>query len=426
MIRFSIILICVILTLSGCSRNPPDYIDPPKLSSINIVDRNGLSETISQADRIQQYENVDFFCPQPYQKVLRIFARNQTGDICARITSYHPNAQLKQYLEVVNNRALGMYREWYVNGTLKLETSVIGGVADLTVSAEQSWLFDGCSQVWDENGNVIATIEYSKGELEGVSNYYHCNGKIWKRIPYCRNKTEGVFEIYLDNGSLFQTIEYSNDVKNGKAMRYWGDGSVASDEDYCNGLLMEGRYYNACGELVAEILEGHGFRAIFGKESVGEFQEFHAGLQDGEVKVFDNRSSVMNIHRIKNGLKQGEEIEYYELQPGKQLQPKLSVMWYEGKIQGIVKSWYANGVQESQREMSGNTKTGMLTAWYKDGSLMLIEDYDRDKLIKGKYFKKGEKSPVSEVIGGNGNATFYDENGSFIRKLGYLNYKPQE
>ena len=91
----------------------------------------------------------------------------------------------------------------------------------------------------------------------------------------------------------------------------------------------------------------------------------------------------------------------------------------------MVKTWYPDGSMESQREMSGNYKNGLLTAWYIDGNLMLIEEYDRDKLIRGEYFKKGEKIPASQVAGGKGVATLFDSEGNYLRRVNIFNGRPQ-
>src|SRR5690348_13934181 len=82
------------------------------LTSIHLVDRNGLSESISNKNRLNQYLETDFFQPQPYQKILRIYARDSRGNIRAAVHSYYPNENPKQFLEILNGRAHGNYREW--------------------------------------------------------------------------------------------------------------------------------------------------------------------------------------------------------------------------------------------------------------------------------------------------------------------------
>lgn len=399
----------------------------PELVSINFIDRNGFSETIGQGERLNQYRQVDFLQSQPYQKVLRIFGRDHLGNIKAYMTSYHANGLPKQYLEVVNNRAFGTYREWYANGTTKLEAHIVGGIADLDEASSKSWLFDGCNRAWDEQGILLADISYSNGILDGESTYYHPNGNIWKRVPTTQGLLEGTYSIYRENGEILQTTEYCGGLKNGASIRYWCPEQVASEETYRAGMLISGRYYSICGEFISDIEDGTGYRAIFGKESISELQEFQRGAQMGEVKVFDQRGVLVSLHHIKNEIKHGEEIEYYEPDHvDDDIMPKVSINWVNGKIQGNSKTWYPNGVMESQREMNNNEKNGVLTAWYEDGSVMLLEEYERNKLVKGEYFAPREKIPVSLVSNGKGIATIFDSHGNLIRKVTYSNGKPLE
>jgi len=83
-----------------------------------------------------------------------------------------------------------------------------------------------------------------------------------------------------------------------------------------------------------------------------------------------------------------------------------------------------NGNLESEREIRDNVKHGISSAWYQDGSVMMIEEYEKDILRKGTYFKKGEKSPVSTVENGDGTATFYDSSGFFIKRALYQKGQP--
>lgn len=413
-------IVSLIFLVTGCKLTSD--IDPGKITSINIIDRNGMSETISAKERLNAFEQTNFLSPQPYQKVLRVFGRQKNGDIPSCITSYHPNGEIKQYLEALNNRANGIYREWHPNGTCKVDAFVIGGIADLNTQAEQSWLFDGLNKAWDDDGRLLAEIRYQKGELQGNSLYYHPDGNLWKMSYYDKGALNGTQEIYLKDGTLFQTTEYRDGKKEGVSLRYWPSGDLAFRENYENGLLLDAQYYDLKGMKVAEISQGKGNRAVFGKDQLHELHSFKNGVQEGEVKVFDEKLNLIRSYSVKNGEKQGEEIDYL---PGS-AQPKLLLTWHEGVLQGPVKTWYENGVLESQREMSGNKKNGLLTAWYQNGSLMLVEEYDNDKLIKGEYFRTGEKASVSKVIKGKGVATLFNQEGYFSKKIYYHDGRPTE
>ena len=415
--KLGLLLLLPPLLFYGCQHY--QHASPiPKVKSICLIDRNGISETISNVDRLKQYERIDFLCNQPYQKVLRIYHRNQNGDIQAFINSYYPNGQPKQYLEVVNSRAYGTYQEWFENGGRKLEAFVIGGEPDINPSAENTWLFDGNSCSWNDEEVLLAVIPYEKGILEGESLYYHSNGNVWKRVPFCENEVHGNFETYLETGELLQQTNYYKGKKSGRSYRYWHPDQLASEEEYCDDLLQQGFYYDSVGTLVSQIQDGNGYKAVFGKTEVSESQEYQKGVQEGEVKIFGADRKPVRKYSVKNNLKHGEDIEYDD-HPARRDRPKLLITWHEGKIQGIVKTWYDNGVQESNREMSNNTKNGISTAWYRDGSLMLLEEYEHNKLLKGEYFSRAEKQPISTIKEGKGVATLFDSEGNFLRKITY-------
>lgn len=408
--------------LTGC-RLSPTNVGPDQITSINIINHDGMAETISSKDRLSAYEKTDFLNPQPYQKVLRTFGRDAKGNIASLISSYHPNGQVKQYLEALNNRAFGTYKEWFSNGQLKVETRVVGGMADLNTQAEESWLFDGLCRAWDEDGHLIAEIPYSKGELQGTAQYYHPSGRLWKAIPYEKDQIHGLQKIYLEDGELFQTTAYQKGVKEGTSVRYWNETDVAYEEHYVDGRLEASTYYDRDGKVVSEIRNGSGFRAIFGKRHLQELQEYHEGLQEGVVKMFAPSGTVIRTFSIKNGEKHGEEIDYQCAADGT-MQPKLLMTWKAGTLQGPVKTWYPDGGLENHREMSQNKRSGLSTAWYPTGELMLVEEYDEDRLIKGEYYRLGNPTPVSTVTKGEGVATLYDTDGNVAQKVTYRSGKP--
>jgi antitoxin component YwqK of YwqJK toxin-antitoxin module len=415
--KFILLLLFSVWLFFGCQHYQSSSSTQPKLKSICLIDRNGISETISHIERLKQYEKINFLCSQPYQKILRIYHRNPNGDIRALVNSYYPNGQSKQYLEVVNSRACGVYMEWHENGIRKLESFVIGGEPDINPSAENSWLFDGYTYSWSDEGILLATIPYEKGALQGESLYYHLNGRIWKKVPFSDNEIHGSFEIYLETGELLQQTKYCKGKKSGPSSRYWNLDRLASDEIYDDDLLLQGVYYDSTGTLISEIKDGNGYKAIFGKTGICELQEYQRGIQEGAVQVFD-QNKLTRKYYIKNNNKHGEDIEYDDQSSRKEL-PKLLITWHEGKIQGIVKTWYDNGVQESNREMSNNSKNGLSTAWYRDGSLMLLEEYENNKLLKGEYYSRAEKKPISIVREGKGLATLFDSEGNFLKKVTY-------
>lgn len=398
------------------------------LVSIQIHDRNGLTETISTPDRLELYDAVDFLSPQPYKKVLRVY--RQFGKTSAKITSYHPNGLLYQYLETQDMRAFGAYKEWHQNGQLKIEATVIGGAADIAPGAQKDWLFDGEAKVYDDQGRELALIPYEKGGIEGTSLYYYPNGQLQKELPYHKNELEGEAREYLSDGKLKSKTTFQSGLKNGESLGFWSEFAPAWKENYQAGLLTEAEYYSKSGEIIAQVKYSQGFQAVFEEDWLSQLIEIRKGKPEGVVKQFSPSGELLSIYNVKQGKKQGEEILFYpssEREEGTENPlPKLVVPWIDDSISGIVKTWYPNGKLESQRELSRNKKTGPAFAWYWDGGLMYMEEYEEDHLVKGTYYKKNQKDPISSIANGNGTATLFDGQGIFLRKVSYIKGKPTD
>jgi antitoxin component YwqK of YwqJK toxin-antitoxin module len=177
------------------------------------------------------------------------------------------------------------------------------------------------------------------------------------------------------------------------------------------------------GEGLPSVENKEGIRSVFDEGLLISQHEIREGHPEGWTTFFERDGSITQKYQVKNGKKHGSEIRYFpDIQPQ---QPKLSIEWKEGAIHGIVKTWYPNGVLESQKEMCQNLKQGLSMAWYSDGNLMLAEEYDSDKLVRGRYHRRGETVPVSQVEQEKGLATIFDDAGAVVEKISYIDGQPQ-
>jgi antitoxin component YwqK of YwqJK toxin-antitoxin module len=398
---------------------------PDTLAFIQIQDRNNLTETISNPDRLNAYTSIDFLSSQPYKKVLRVYKGG--GKNSSRITTYHPNGQIYQYLEAEEMRAHGAYREWFPNGQLKIESTVIGGTADLAMGAQRDWVFDAVNRVFDEEGHLLALIPYEKGVIQGTSLYYYPTGQIEKEIEFQKGKIDGALTEYWRGGMLKAKTVYKKGLKEGESLGYFEDGNLSWLEDHSDDRLRTGYYYNPQGELIAKVEKGAGFAAQYDQEGLSLI-EYRIGLPDGLVRKLTPNGELKRSFYLKSGMKHGEEVEYFLSSEweGAPDHPKykLSIYWVENRIHGCVKTWYNQGQLHSQREYLRNQRVGPSLAWYLDGSLMLYEEYEEDRLLTGQYYKLQKKEPISSVAKGTGIATLFDERGSFLRKVNYVKGKP--
>ncbi len=412
----------LLVILCGCASRTAK--NENSIASLQILDRNGFSETISAEERLKNYQNIDFLSPQPYQKVLRVFHKTAKETSRSAVTTYHSNGQLWQYLEIENGRAHGLFREWHPNGKLRLEVYVIEGTADINEAAQLGWIFDGESHVWNDEGNLLAKINYTKGSLEGLALHYYPNGKIEKEIPYVKNGMHGTMNTFDEQGLTLEKIHYENGLRQGESIAYWDENALQYQENYDKGLLLEGKYYTETGNLFSEIKGGEGIQALFKNGVLSSTVEFRQGKPEGKIELFAPEGHILSSYHILEGKKQGEEKEYYPF--SKPPQVRLSLNWKEDVIQGVVKTWYENGVLESQRDFNNNKKNGLSFAWFKEGGLMLMEEYEDDLLMKGSYFKKGEKKPTSKIENGKGVATLFDNEGHSLKKIAYEKGLPLE
>ncbi len=418
----NVLILAALILLYGCSSRTKDQ--SVSIVSMQLIDRNGFTETISNKERLSTYQTTDFLTPQPYQKVLRVYGRNPAGQSTSKITSYHENGLLCQYLEVVDGRAHGLYREWHANGQLKIEAVLIEGVADIHDLAQATWVFHGKSKVWNDQGLLIGEFTYEKGLLHSPALYYFPNGKLQKIIPYEQGEIHGLYQVFNQEEQVTEEIPYVKGNKHGEAKSYWNPNQLLSIENYSHGLLRSGTYYDISGAKAAEIKQGQGKAAQFKDHVLQALISYNEGVPDGEVQWLYPSGEVHISYVIKEGKKNGEEWEYYPPKKDQPMHPKLCLHWHDDRIEGQVKTWYPEGQIESQREVSGNKKQGVSFAWYKNGDLMLVEEYENDLLIKGTYYKKGDKKAISKIESGKGIASLYTQEGIFLKKVAYEKGKP--
>ena len=349
--------------------------------------------------------------------------KNAAGESVACLTTYYPNGQIRQYLECLNNRAFGRYREWHSNGKIHIQAEIIGGIADLHPSAEAGWLFDGTSYAYDNEGRLEAVICYEKGFLEGLSVYYHANGNVWKECPYHKGVAHGDFLIFTEEGSLLKKQSFCRGVLSGRSLRYEpGSQQLLAEEEYVQGKLREGRYFDPfTKEEIARVKGGKGEQVIYGKYAIVETRQILRGVPHGKVVVFDETgTNIIQTYSLINGQREGEEVFFFPSGEGR----KMLLTWSKGVLQGAVKTWYPSGTLESSKELVQNKKNGLLMLYYPTGQVMATEEYAEDLLIKGEYFRPDDRYPFAKVEKGCGTAVFFSPTGGILKKVFYEDGKP--
>lgn len=425
--KYLLSFLCLICS-AGCQKpvvEEPNLYAPitiqEPLLRVNIVDHSNLSETITNTERLKELAKRDFTSPQPYRKIMRIYARDRQGFTKSIVTSYFENGQIQQYLECVNGRACGLYLEWYSNGTQKVQARIVAGQADLDDKSFITWSFDGDCTTWDEQGALYAIFRYQKGLLNGLSETFYDTGEKQTCSTYENGQKESEETYFAKDGTLLQTTSFKNDNRNGPAKGFLDKDRLLWSEEYVDNLLIKASYFAKDQSILSSVDDGIGIRSIFKEGLLTSQEEINHGEPEGWVKVFDAMGKLEQQYEVHNGQKDGIETRYFA-ETGK---TRISMQWHDGYIHGTIKTWYQNGALESQKEMSLNMKNGIFMSWYDDGSVMLVEEYANDRLVRGQYIKKGETLPISTVEKGTGIASLFDQNGNLTEKIRYLEGKPQ-
>lgn len=415
--RMVLSLLC--LALSSCASQ---Y----KLATVHLVDTNGFSHTITTPTRLEQFESVDFLSQQPYKKVFRTWKEKVKEGGRSVLTSYYPSGQIMQYLEGRGGKAWGSYREWHENGHLRVHVRVIAGQLDFGQASEDSWIFDGLSEAFDDQGCLEAQIPYVHGSKEGLAKLYHTSGKLWQQMSYKNDALDGEHLGWYEDGQLFFRQQHKSGNLDGKCERYWQDNKLAAQEIYEIGVLVFARYYNCDGQLLGSVDDKEGTRVVFGKNGPVEIQTIHHGLVEGPINFFDDHGHLCHQVHVVGGLKHGVETFYYECKQSQTPQPKISMQWKEGLLHGTVRTWYETGQLQTEKQMIQEQIHGPCVAYYPDGSARLIENYEHGLLVHGDYFAPGSAQPVCSVQDGNGRALIYSSHGETEREIQYLEGLPQQ
>jgi len=389
-------------------------VDSSHLISLQMIDRNGQTETISQEARIKLLEKQDFDKPQPYEKILRVFSKNEVGKNPSILTTYHKNGQLFQKLNALDGRAYGEYEEFYESGQIRIKSRVIEGTADLTSLAQSSWVFDGACEIFYPSGKKQAEFNYELGKRTGSARYFFEDGSLQKTLSFTEDLANGELIEYFPSGQILQKTFYQNGKQEGISTAYHANTQIAFTENWSDDCLLTGEYFDISGNLVSSIKKGEGHKTLFDENKIASRIQIQNGKIQGKIETFKN-GKLKHYYHVLNDQKEGEEGLYYE----DTTVLKMLVNWHQDAITGIVKTFYKDGSLESQKSFNINKKAGPSSTFYKSGDLMCFEIYSQDKLIEGKYYKKAEKIPASTVEDGNGIATFFDEWGAVLQQINY-------
>lgn len=241
----------------------------------------------------------------------------------------------------------GLWKKNYPDGKPRYEGNFVNDIAVGTfkyyypvtseLSTESEFYDNGKktrTKIYYKSGGLKAEGIFNNEKKDGLWKYYNEEKILISEEFYLNQKKHGTWKDYYIKGSLSMERNWENGMENGLWKEYFENGNLKAEKTYKAGKLeglvtyyypdgtksMQGKYINSKknGEWLFYLPDGNiklreeykeGIVIKYKKEN-GLFEEFYSNnLLKGEV-------------RYKNGKKEGEFKEYYEMdlkkEPGKE------------------------------------------------------------------------------------------------------------
>ncbi|MCL7752249.1 tetratricopeptide repeat protein [Polaribacter sp. Z022] len=253
--------------------------------------------------------------------------------------------------------------------------------------------------------DAIGKLEY--GKAVGMWQFYNNSGRLTAEGAFNNlGERTGKWTWYNSNHKIKETAFYKEGVLEGKNLMYYDNGKKYVDANYVNDSLhWQYEYYNNKGALVQRKFFNSGaldgmYKSYFDVgEKILEYQiPYKDGKIDGEVLEFYANGNVYEKTYYKDGNKEGLQTSYH-------YNNKISteINYANNELNGSYKSYYSNGNlheigQSLEGFYDGVWKTyysnGIIKSdfTYKKGNLNgLYKFYDTDgKLFYEYIYRKGE------------------------------------
>lgn len=354
----------------------------------------------------------------------------------------------------------GEWRYYNIDGTLNainfFHKGKLNGVqksfgVDGKLTSNTRYIFGNLisEQIFDKDGSLFETLNYTSKEKEYNIESKHYNGKVRTRISYVNEVKHGNYEIFYFNGHKKITGSYLNGKQNGLWTWYYENGNVESTTYYSRG--------NAQGKITNYYKNGtiQGEYNFENDAEVGVSKKFYdTGVKKGIIEYYDGEkhgrhefydpSGKLQLIRFYN---HGELIGYSYLDkngteiamiPLDKESGKIEAFFDNGKpsrvmeykFGNLIKSYktyaYSGNLVEEINYVDGNYH-GLRKEYFSNGKLKKETNYFHGQ-NQGKqivFFENGNKK--EEFMFKNdekhGMAFFYNEAGKLITKKEYFNGK---
>jgi antitoxin component YwqK of YwqJK toxin-antitoxin module len=283
-------------------------------------------------------------------------------------------------------KGAGKYTLHFPNGKVRVQGTFINGNLN---GAYQSFYFDGSLEV---------NSFYKAGDLDSTYTAYYYGGVKQLERKYHYGSKAGISTAYNEDGTLSNTINYVNDVASGERLSYDISGSKDFIMNYKDGLS-DGltQKFDTDGKTLA-------YQIMFDNDAAVSYS--YQGT-DGKLVPFIPIANINGLFKsfYANG-KVSRESGYAD-----------------GVKHGKTIVYYSNGQLRSDDTMVYGTTDGHSKEYYPDGKLMSESFYVLDNLdgVAKEYYKSGTLKKESVYMYGNnhGPVKYYDEAGKLTKTMLY-------
>ena len=301
-------------------------------------ERNSIDESLA----IKHTYDIDY--------ILDLKFDNHTFDNCTngKAIYWHKNGQKQQEANFRNGNQIGRITYWYENGQIRADGNYI--------DSDDSSLSRGS---WSPNGELIGKYKtwYENGQIESDQTLINGHQKNSILESFVVN---GKSIFWFENGQKLSEMSYKNGLMHGKHTRWLENGQIVAEwhsrDDYLYGKYTTW-YEN--GNKEKEENFKHVPNEHFGQKVGKQTYWFKSGKKASECFYSD----TLNLNGVKTW--------WY-----RNGQKKSEINYKEGNFEGKYKTWYENGNKKEEGNYTvrlvintkSSRKEGKFTLWNDDGS----------------------------------------------------------
>jgi antitoxin component YwqK of YwqJK toxin-antitoxin module len=380
----------------------------------------------------------------------------------------YPNGTVSSEGYIKNGKPDGYWKSYYVTGVLKSEGKRTSFLLDsIWIFYDQAgdttekinYLLgkrNGYYYKYRKDpvyGNYVYSVELFAGDRkEGVARIYYPDGKLKQTIPYSEGKKDGLSREFDEEGKVIALLEYNNDflisrekintvdasgLRQGKWLDFWPDGTVKTERNYRDDML-HGYYkeYDEKAKLLVTLLYDNGKVTGTDIDNSTEIEienrynddgkliysgPFKDGVPVGIHREYNEDGAVKNAHiyndngvLISEGIVDDEGNRYVAWKDYSQGGVIIAEGAYaDNRRTGTWKFYTAAGRLDQAGSYSNGRIDGTWRWYYPEGELLREEDYYQGKR-DGQYT---EYTRTGEIIA-QGTYADGERNGQWRFKSG--------